>query len=98
MAISDIGLGASLLQMQESMNCRFNEVPDNAVLHPIAFASKSLSSMDRQYSNIEREALDILHRLEESHHYCSALEVHTTGHRPLVAMISKNAITFPQQL
>ena len=43
---SGIGLGASLLQMRKDMNCWFDKVTDNATLCPIAFASKSLSSVE----------------------------------------------------
>ena len=31
-------------------------VPDNTILHPIAFASKSLMGAEHRYSNIEGEA------------------------------------------
>ena len=40
-------------------------VPNNTLLHPIAFASKSLTGAEHRYSNIEREALGILHGLEK---------------------------------
>ena len=40
------------------------------MLGPIAFASKSLTSGEMQYSNIEREALGILNGLEKFNHYC----------------------------
>ena len=43
---SVICLGTGLLQMQEGMNWGHDEVPDNTVLHPIAFSSKILSSME----------------------------------------------------
>ena len=38
-----------------------NEAPDNAALQPIAFESKTLASAETCYSNIEREAIGILH-------------------------------------
>ena len=37
-------------------------VPDNTILHPIAFASKT--GEEHRYSNIERETLGILHGLK----------------------------------
>ena len=46
MGASGIGFGTRLLQMHEGMNCKHEEVPGNVALHPIAFASKSLSSME----------------------------------------------------
>ena len=48
-----IGPGAGLLQVRDSINCRQDKVLGNTALHPIAFESKSLSSMEQQYSNIE---------------------------------------------
>ena len=40
--------------------------PDNSVLLPIVFESKSFTSTKTCYSNIEREGLGILHGLENS--------------------------------
>ena len=65
MDTSGIDPGACLMQMHEGMNCGCNEVLDNAALCPIAFASKILSSMEWQYSNIENEAQGTLHGLEK---------------------------------
>ena len=67
---SGVGLGAALLQTWEGATCQKDMVPDNTILHPIAFASKSLMDAECRYSNIEREALGILHGLEKFHHYC----------------------------
>ena len=41
-----IGLGAGLLKVQEGMNCEHDGVPDIATLCPIAFASKTFSSIE----------------------------------------------------
>ena len=54
------GLGAALLQTRSGTSCPKDEAPDNSILRPIAFMSKSLSSMEKTYSNIKREALCIL--------------------------------------
>ena len=37
--------------------CQKERVPDNIILHPIAFASKSLTQEEQRYSNIERKVL-----------------------------------------
>ena len=60
---SRVGLGTALLQTQEGTTCQKDTVPDNTILHPIVFGSKSKSLMGTEcrYSNIEREALGILH-------------------------------------
>ena len=43
---SGAGLGARLLQIRNGMNCGKDKVSDNATLHPITFARKSLSSSE----------------------------------------------------
>ena len=91
---SRVGLGAALLQIQEGTTCQKDMVPGNTILHPIAFASKSLRGAEHRYSNIEREAQGILHGLEKIHNYCFAREVHViTDHKLLVAIFKKDAIT-----
>ena len=37
---SGVGLGGSLLQMQEGMSCEPNDVPDNVALCPIVFEAR----------------------------------------------------------
>ena len=67
---SGIGLGAALLQLCDNTDCQIGVTPQNITLHPIAFNSKSLPGVEWRYSNIEHEALGILHGLEKFHHYC----------------------------
>ena len=43
---SKVGLGTTLLQVRDNLNCGYDKVPDNAMLKPITFASKSLSSTE----------------------------------------------------
>ena len=62
---SGIGLRAALLQLRDNTACQKGTAPDNT----ITFASKSLTSLKWRYSNIECEALGILHGLEKFHHY-----------------------------
>ena len=63
-------MGAALLQTRDNMSCHRDEVPDNSILRPIAFSSKSLTVTEKRYSNIERETLGIRYGLEKFHHYC----------------------------
>ena len=72
---SGVGLGAALLQLCNNTTFQKDMVPDNTILHPIALASKSLTRAEQRYSNIEREALGILHSLEKFHNYCFSREV-----------------------
>ena len=96
---SGVSLGAGLLQVMEGMNCGHDEVPHNATLHPTVFANKGLSNAEECYSNIELEAIGILHGLEKFHHYHFAKDVCLiTDHKPLVAIISHDAAMLPQHL
>ena len=96
---SGVGLGASLLQTWEGTTCCKDMVPDNTILYPIAFASKSLMDAEHGYSNIEREVLGILQGLEKFHHYCFAREVYViTNHKPLVSIFKKDVATLSQQI
>ena len=92
-------MGAALLQPRDNMSCHRDEVQDNGILRPIAFASKSLNGAENRYSSIEREALGILYGLEKFHHYCFAREVSIImNHKPFVAKFKKTVATFPQRL
>ena len=50
---SGIGLSATLLQTRDGTTCPEDSAPDNTILQPIAFMSKSLTSAECRYSNIE---------------------------------------------
>ena len=94
---SGIGLGAALLQLRDDISCQTHMAPDNTILCPIIFASKSLMGMECRYSNIECEALGILHGLEKFHHYCCGREVlMITDHKLLVSMFKKDVMTLSQ--
>ena len=63
------------------------------------FAGKSLKIMETCYSNIEKEALSILHGLENYHHYCfSCLVSVITDHKPLVAIFKKDVANLSHRL
>ena len=65
--MSGVGLGAALLQTrnQKTKSPR-DKAPNNSVLKTTAFMGKSLSSAEKRYSNIQGEALGILHGLQMS--------------------------------
>ena len=94
---SGISLRTALLQLRDNTACQTHIAPDNTMLHPIAFMSKSLMGVECRYSNIKHEALAILHGLEKFHHYCFGREVLIiTDHKPLVSMFKKDVATLSQ--
>jgi hypothetical protein len=69
---SDVGLGAILMQEHQG------------ILHPIAFASKKLSSQESHYSTIERECLAIVWAIQKFDVYLyNRPFVIQTDHQPL---------------
>ena len=87
---SGVGLGAVLPQIRSSTRCPRDEPPNKSILRSISFASKNLSSAEKRYSNIEREALGILYRLKKILPLllCKRGE-YNTDHKPLVAIFKK---------
>ena len=45
---SSISLGAVLLKLRDNMNCPKDTAPDNTILCPMAFASKSLTGAEQK--------------------------------------------------
>ena len=96
---SGVGLGTALLQAKDGAIYQKDTAPANTILRPIVSASKSLTSAEHRYSNIEREVLGILHGLEKFHHYCFARNVNViTNHKPLVAIFKKDLVTLLQRI
>ena len=74
------GIGATLLQ-----NGR-----------PVAYASKSLTEIENNYCNIEREMLGIVFGLDRFHHYAYGRHVTVeTDHKPLESITHKNLTNAP---
>ena len=66
MEASGVGLGTNLIQIRNCTRCLRDTAPDNNILRPITFASKSLSNTGKRCSNIEREAQGIVHVIKKS--------------------------------
>lgn len=78
---SPVALGAVLLQ--------FNKKEEPQV---ISFASKSLSSVERRYSQTEKESLALVWAVERFYYYLSGLEFElVTDHKPLEAIFKPSS-------
>ncbi|GFR84159.1 Pol polyprotein [Elysia marginata] len=77
---SSYGLGAVLMQEDETGN-----------LQPVAYASRSLTSTERRYSQIEKECLGIVWACERFDKYLTGLSHFTaiTDHKPLLPIVNK---------
>ena len=94
-----IGLGTALLQTRDGTTCLKDIALDNTFLRSIPFASKSLTSAECRYSNIEREALGMLHALEKFHNYCFSMEVIIiTDHKPHIGIFKKDVTTLSESI
>ena len=66
---------------------------------PIAYASRSLTDTESNYSNIEREMLGIVFGLERFHHYVFGPQVVVkSDHKPLESITKKNIAKVPPRL
>ena len=65
----------------------------------MAFISKSLTSADTHYINVEREVLGILNGLEKCHHYYFTCEVRMImDHKLLIAICKKDVTSLSHRL
>ena len=80
---SEYGLGSTLMQEGK----------------PIAFASRALSSSEKNYAQIEKEMLAILFGLNKFHHFTYGRNVTiVTDHKPLVSIVKKALTRAPKRL
>lgn len=80
---SEYGLGSALFQKGR----------------PVAFASRSLTEVERRYAQIEKEMLGVSFGLQKFHAYTYGRHVHViTDHKPLVAIVKKPLSKAPRRL
>ena len=67
--------------------------------HPVVHASRSLTSADKQYSNIKRELLTVAFAMERPHHYVYGYTVTVeTDHKLLVSIWHKTIAAISPKL
>ena len=70
-------------------NSSSTEIPNN--LHPISYASKTLSETKLNYSNIERELLGVVFAVTHFKHFTYGRPVTIiSDHKPLVSLFKKS--------
>ena len=74
--------------VQNTSKC---DIPNN--LRPISYASKTLSSTELNYSNIEHELLGVLFAITHFKHFVYGRTLHViTDHKPLVSLFKKSLV------
>lgn len=75
---SSYGMGAALMQRKS----------DSEPWKPVAFASRSLSEIEKRYAQIEKEALATTWACERFAGYILGKDIHVqTDHKPLVPLL-----------
>ena len=84
------GIGSVMLQPDTVVkNTSTGDIPNN--LRPIAYASKTLSHTESNYSNIERELLGVVFSCLHFKHFAYGHKVTViTDHKPLVSLFKKS--------
>ena len=95
---SQNGIGVVLLQPIDS-NFTLDEYDIPTSLMPVAFASKTLTSSERNYANIERELLGVVFGVQHFKHFTFGNVVHMiTDHKPLVSLLKKSLVACSSRL
>ena len=86
------GIGMVMLQEDSIMKDNSkSEIPTN--LRPISYASKTFSSTESNYSNIEHELLGLLFAVTHFKHLTCGRLVHIiTDHKPLISLFRKSLV------
>ena len=84
------GIGAVMLQPDKNTkNTSSSSIPCN--LRPVSYASKTLTSAESNYWNIECELLGVLFSAIHFKHFTYGCKVHViTDHKPLISLFKKS--------
>ena len=92
------GIGVILLQPIDS-NYTLDEYGIPTSLMPVDFASKTLTSAEHNYANIDRELLGVVFGVEHFKHFTFGNEVHMiTDHKHLVSLLKKSLVACSSRL
>ena len=92
------GTGVVLLQRIDS-DFTLGEYDIPTSLMPVALASKTLTSAEHNYANIERELLGVVFGVQHFKHFTFGNEVHMiTDHKPLVSLLKKSLVACSSRL
>ena len=87
---SRVAIGMALLQSEQN---------DRSSLYPIAYGSKTLTSAETRYANIEHELLGVVGGLEKFNYFTFGRPVTVlTDHKPLIAISKKSLVNAPPRL
>ena len=87
---SGVVIGMALLQSKDN---------ERDILYPIAYGSKTLTSAETRYANIERELLGIVGALEKFNYFRFGRHVTIlTDHKPLILILKKALVNAPPRL
>ena len=87
-----------------TIECDSSEVGMGAVItqegHPVAFASRALTSTERNYAQIEKECLAIVFATQRFDEYILGMDKVTicTDHKPLTTIFKKPILSSPKRL
>ena len=90
MDASGVAVGMALLQSKQN---------DRSSLYPTVYGSKTLTSAETRYANIECELLGVVGRLEKFNYFTFGRPVMIlTDHKPLRAISKKSLVSAPPRL
>ena len=96
---SESGLGATPLQTMDGVTCPRDIAPDNAILRPITFAGKGLTSAEQNTVTSKGRHWVYCMVLKDSTFHSFAREVSIiTNHKPQEAIFKKDVATLSQRI